>query len=253
VLNEFSGRRASIVTSIAMFYDLDSPLDFMRQIERILADDGVWAMEQSYLPAMLRTTGYDTICHEHLEYYAVHQIAWMARRAGLKIIQVEENTVNGGSFAVLLAKEGSSYHAAEIGEWLSRERNLTEPAIYERFERQVEGHRKDLLRFLDEARKRGDVVLGYGASTKGNVILQYCGLTARDIPCIGEVNSDKFGAFTPGTRIPIVPEAEVKARRPAYLLVLPWHFRAFIEKKEADYVRSGGRLAFPLPTLETVP
>lgn len=252
-LKKFSGRKAKIVTSIAMFYDLEAPLDFMRQIEKILDDHGVWVLEQSYLPAMLRSTSYDTICHEHLEYYGLRQIDWMARRAGLKIIRVEENDVNGGSFSVMLAKEAAAYKTAGVGEWLKRERKLSGPEPYERFRERIEKHRYGLLRFLAKARNRGEAILGYGASTKGNVILQYCGLTPRDIPCIGEVNSDKFGSFTPGTRIPIVPESSVKAARPDYLLVLPWHFRDFIVKKEAAYIRAGGRFLFPLPAIETVP
>ena len=123
VRRRFPGKKAKVVTSIAMFYDLDAPLEFMKQIAGILHEDGVWVMEQSYLPAMLRTTSYDTVCHEHLEYYGVRQIDWMARRAGLKITAVEENEVNGGSFSVTLAKENGPYKTAGVGAWLRKEKN----------------------------------------------------------------------------------------------------------------------------------
>lgn len=252
VRGRFPGKKAKVVTSIAMFYDLDAPLEFMRQIAGILHEDGVWVMEQSYLPAMLRTTSYDTICHEHLEYYGVRQIDWMARRAGLKIVAVEENSVNGGSFSVTLAKENGAYKTAGVGRWLKKEERLSGEGPYKQFRERIERHKKGLLRFLALAKKRGETVYGYGASTKGNVMLQYCGLTAADIPCIGEVNPDKFGCYTPGTRIPIVPESQAKARRPDYLLVLPWHFRDFILKKEAATLKAGGRFLFPLPKLEVV-
>jgi NDP-4-keto-2,6-dideoxyhexose 3-C-methyltransferase len=245
-------KKAKIVTSIAMFYDLDAPLDFMREIASILEDDGVWMLEQSYLPAMLESTAYDTVCHEHLEYYSLGQIEWMAERAGLRIIDVEVNDVNGGSFCIMLAKRGSSRkpNAARINALSRSEAALSRSSTYKAFKRAVFEHRAQLIRFLKKAKAEGKVVLGYGASTKGNVILQFCGLTPRDIPCIGEVNRDKFGCFTPGTLIPIVPEAEARARRPDYLMVLPWHFKKFIVAKEAAYRKSGGKLFFPLPKLE---
>jgi NDP-4-keto-2,6-dideoxyhexose 3-C-methyltransferase len=123
---------------------------------------------------------------------------------------------------------------------------------YRAFAARVAEHRGALRRFLRDARAAGRTICGYGASTKGNVVLQYCGVTADDLPCIAEVNEDKFGAFTPGTRIPIVPEAEVRARRPDYLLVLPWHFRDVIVERERAYLEAGGRLVFPLPAIEVV-
>lgn len=250
------GLKARIVTSIAMFYDLADPMDFVRQVADVLADDGVWVFEQSYMPAMLETGSYDTICHEHIEYYALEQIRWMTERAGLKILDVELNAVNGGSFSVTVAKARSP-HAADdqaVNRILDSERaaGLHGMAPYRTFSERAARHREELPKLLRKIRADGKSVLGYGASTKGNVILQYCGVSAADLPCIAEVNEDKFGAQTPGTGIPIVSEREAKAMKPDYLLVLPWHFRDNIVRREESYLASGGRLIFPLPSIEII-
>lgn len=250
------GRRAKIVTSIAMFYDLEDPMDFVRQVADVLADDGIWVFEQSYMPAMLETGSYDTICHEHIEYYALEQIRWMTGRAGLKILDVELNAVNGGSFSVTVAKERSSHAADEraVGRILDAERaaGLHGMAPYRTFSERAARHKQELLELLRTIRADGKTVLGYGASTKGNVILQYCGISAADLLYIAEVNEDKYGAQTPGTGIPIVSEREARAMKPDYLLVLPWHFRDNIVRREESYLASGGKLIFPLPLIEIV-
>ncbi len=249
-------RHAKIVTSIAMFYDLEDPIDFMRKIEGVLADDGVWHFEQSYMPEMLRVNAYDTICHEHLEYYGLRQIQWMARRAGLKILDVEINDINGGSFAVTVAKESSSHapNNAAIETILAEEKRLGLHTLvpYEQFAERVFAHRDALKDTLQRIRAEGKTIFGYGASTKGNVILQFCGLTVDDLPCIAEVNHDKFGCFTPGTNIPIVSESEARAKKPDYFLVLPWHFKRNLIEREAEFLRQGGRMLFPLPEIEVV-
>ena len=252
----FPGRRAKVVTSIAMFYDLERPMDFVRDIVRILDDDGVWVFEQSYLPLMLDTNSYDTVCHEHLEYYALKQIQYLTDRAGLKIVDVEINDVNGGSFSVTAAKQGSRYPAAEkmVAQMLEQERarGLGSVGTYERFSRNISDHRQKLLALLHDLKQKGKKVLGYGASTKGNVLIQYCGLSADLVPLIAEVNQDKFGAFTPGSRIPIVSEAEARSLKPDYFLVFPWHFRVGIVQREQEFLHGGGRLIFPLPSLDVI-
>ncbi len=249
-------RRAKIITSIAMFYDLEDPVDFMRKIETVLADDGVWHFEQSYMPEMLRVNAYDTICHEHLEYYGLVQIDWMAKRAGLKILNVEVNDINGGSFAVTVAKESSTHQAdvAAIESILAEERRLGLHTLvpYKQFAERVFAHRDALLDTLRRIKAEGKTVFGYGASTKGNVILQFCGLGPDDLPCVAEVNVDKFGAFTPGSKIPIVSEAEAHDRKPDYFLVLPWHFKQNLIDRESAYIGRGGRMLFPLPEIEVV-
>jgi NDP-4-keto-2,6-dideoxyhexose 3-C-methyltransferase len=253
---EFESRKAKVVTSVAMFYDLEDPLAFMGQVHDILADDGVWVFEQSYLPTMLDTNSYDTICHEHLEYYSLKQIDFMAHLAGLKLLNVEPNAANGGSFRVTAAKRSSTLK--ENQETIARFRveesvqRLESTATYESFCQRVLRHRDQLIELLDDTTKRGERVLGYGASTKGNVLLQFCNITPKQLPCIAEVNPDKFGCFTPNTGIPIVSEQEAKRMNPDALLVLPWHFRSFIVRREADFLASGHRLIFPLPAIDTV-
>lgn len=250
------GRQARIVTSIAMFYDLEAPLEFMREIAQILAPDGIWHFEQSYLPLMLSQNAYDTICHEHREYYALRQIQWMVERAGLKIIDVATNAVNGGSFAVTVARKDSPLRENKaVVESLLREEDadgLHLLSRYAEFARCVFSHRDQLLALLAGIRKEGKRVLGYGASTKGNVILQFCAITAEALPSIAEVNLDKVGAFTPGTLIPIISEAEARALKPDYLLVLPWHFKQNLLEREAAFLQAGGKMIFPLPRIEVV-
>ena len=249
-------QRAKVVTSIAMFYDLESPTDFMGEIKEILADDGMWVLEQSYMPRMLENTSYDTICHEHIEYYALGQIKWMADKVGFKIIDVELNDTNGASFCVTLAKDNSPYRAntTVVNKILKEEemRGLNNKKIYSLFEKNVKKHKKELRKFLDSMHKRNKKILGYGASTKGNVILQYCNIDKNDIPFIGDVNEYKFGRFTPGTRIPIISEADAKAMNPDYFMVLPWHFKKNTIEREKEYLKKGGKLFFPLPKLEIV-
>ena len=252
----FGSRKAKIVTSIAMFYDLDRPLDFMRQVASILDDQGVWHFEQSYLPSMLAAGSYDTACHEHLEYYGLRQIKYMTDRAGLTILDVKLNDVNGGSFAVTAAKSGAGYatNAAELELLLRREEKLGLDGLapYRAFQQAAWTHRAELRDLLQTLAAGGRLVIGYGASTKGNVLLQYCGITRQLLPCIAEVNAGKFGCFTPGSEIPIVSESEALAMRPDYLLVLPWHFRRGICERESAYLDGGGKLIFPLPRIEIV-
>ncbi len=252
----FGDAKAKIVTSIAMFYDLEDPAGFVEQIARVLHDEGVWHFEQSYLPTMLERNAYDTVCHEHLEYYGLRQIEWMLSRSGLRLLDVELNDINGGSFAVTVGKDGSSHtsNAAAIERVRAAEKlaDLDILAPYQAFEKRVFEHRTQLLTLLDRIAGEGATVFGYGASTKGNVILQFCGLTAARIPCVAEVNPGKFGCVTPGTHIPIVSEAEAHARCPDYLLVLPWHFRGNLIEREAEFLARGGRMIFPLPDIEVV-
>ncbi|MBI5692932.1 MAG: class I SAM-dependent methyltransferase [Verrucomicrobia bacterium] len=252
----YGDRKARIITSIAMFYDLEDPQGFADDVAAILADDGIWHLEQSYLPAMLETNSYDTACHEHLEYYALRQIEWIASRAGLRVIDVERNGVNGGSFAVTLAKTAgkisANQPAIEELRTLEMETGLDSAEPFSDFRTRIQRSRDELHGLLSRLQKEGKVVAGYGASTKGNVLLQFCSLGPREIPFIAEVNEDKFGCFTPGTGIPIISEAEANARAPDYYLVLPWHFREGIIRRELAFLKRGGRFIFPLPNVEVV-
>ena len=257
IQKHFGVQKMRVVTSISMFYDLELPLQFVMEIYEVLADDGVWVLEQSYMPTMLEVTAYDTICHEHLEYYGLKQIKWMADQVGLKIISVSLNDTNGGSFCLALAKKSASYPEAvnEMNSLFEKEEKmgLNTDAPYQAFTQRVIRHKQDLQDFFRRAREDGKKVLGYGASTKGNVILQYCGITSADLPYIAEVNADKFGCFTPGTHIPIISEADARALHPDYFFVLPWHFRKGIVEREQDFLNQGGKLVFPLPEIDWVP
>src|SRR5579883_1169937 len=252
----FPKQKAKIITSISMFYDLEAPLEFVEQVYSILAEDGTWHFEQSYLPRMLETNSYDTICHEHLEYYALRQIAWIAERSGFRVADVTLNDVNGGSFAVTAVKDGSpaAGHAPAVATMLASEAaaGLDTLAPYQAFAARALKNRDDLRALVRRLRAEGKRVFGLGASTKGNVTLQYCGFTEADLGCIAEVNEDKFGSFTPGTKIPICSEREAYAGKPDYLLVLPWHFRAGLVRGAAGFLKQGGKLIFPLPQIEIV-
>jgi hypothetical protein len=234
-----------------MFYDLESPVDFAREVADVLDPrDGIWVFEQSYMPLMLERNAYDTICHEHLEYYGLRQVMWIAERAGLKVVDVELNDVNGGSFSVVAAHRSSrlSDSARTVAALLAAEERaaLANLEPYETFHRRAQRSRDEIRAFVAAANEKGERVFGIGASTKGNVVLQYCGFSSSDIPAIGDVNPDKFGSVTPGTWIPIRDEKEVLAANPDYLLVLPWHFRDFFLTSRAF---KGRRLVFPLPEL----
>jgi len=249
-------KKAKVVTSIAMFYDLPQPLQTMQEIANVLDNEGVWVVEQSYMPDMITNISYDTICHEHLEFYALRQFKWMADRTGLKIIDIEFNKTNGASFCLTLAKKDSFHQEAteKINDVLKKEEKdgFNKLEIYENFKENAEKHRTDLKELLSTLKQQGKKVFGYGASTKGNVILQYCNLTTDDIPFIADVNEFKYGRFTPGTMIPIISEVESLKLKPDYYLVLPWHFKGNILEREKEYLKNGGKLLFPLPRIEIV-
>ena len=253
---KFPQDKAKIVTSIAMFYDLEQPLRFVRDIESVLADDGVWPFEQSYMPSMLRTHSYDTICHEHLEFYSFKVVKNMLEQCGMRVVDVQMNAVNGGSFAVTACKKCAPYRTnLPIIQWLlmqEEDMGLDTPRPYREFEERVFKHRRNLVRLIDSIIGDGKTIFGYGASTKGNVLLQFCGLTAKHLPCIADVNEQKFGCFTPGTHIPIVSEKEAHAMKPDYFLVLPWHFKHTILEREKEFLSLGGKFIFPLPEIEIV-
>ena len=245
----FPGQKAKVVTSFSMFYDLEDPMGFMQQVYDVLADDGIWVFEQSYMPTMLDTNSYDTVCHEHLEFYALRQIKWMADRVGFKILDVEFNDINGGSFSVTVAKaHGDLTIVPSIQKILDDEhsKGLNTLVPYQEFAERVVKTKRDLLDFTRTAHSENKTISVLGASTKGNVLLQYCDLTTNDVEFVGEVNPEKFGCYTPGTWIPIISEQELLAKKPDYLIVLPWHFRQFfISNKKL----SGINLVFPLPNL----
>jgi len=206
---------------------------------------------------MLRLNSYDTVCHEHLEYYSLGVIRKVLEQSGLKLIDVVMNAINGGSFAVTAARASNTSIKANqpVIDWLLEQEvrmGLNTPRPFRDFEERVFRHRDDLTRLIRTLVADGKKILGYGASTKGNVVLQFCGLTPADIPAIVEVNADKFGCVTPGSHIPIVSESEGKAIAPDYYLVLPWHFKDGIVRREKEFLSAGGRMIFPFPEIEII-
>jgi hypothetical protein len=254
--NNFPYKKAKIITSIAMFYDLEEPNQFVIDIFNCLEEDGVWHFEQSYLPSMLRTNSYDTICHEHLEFYSFKVVKNLLEKHNLRIIDVNLNSINGGSFAITACKVNSKYdsNTAIINWLLNQEENMQLNTIkpYDDFKERVFKHRNDLISLIQNLVKDGKKIFGYGASTKGNVLLQFCGFTAEQIPYIAEVNNEKFGSFTPGTLIPIISEEEARKMKPDYFLVMPWHFKDSILKREKEFIANGGKFIFPLPEIEII-
>lgn len=250
------GERAAIITSIAMFYDLPDPRKFVRAVAAALAPDGIWHFEQSYLPAMLRTGAYDTVVAEHLEYYSLAVVERLLVEAGLRVIDVEINGINGGSFAVTAAPLGSGRPVNEpVIRWMleeERRMGLQTRQIYEQFATRALEHRESLVSLMERLRADGRTIVGCGASTKGNCLLQFCGLDDDFIAAIGDVNVEKHGACTPGTGIPIVSEEEMRAMKPDYMLVPVWHFRAGIIQREAEFLSRGGKLIFPFPYVDIV-
>lgn len=254
--NEVSESRARVVTSIAMFYDLEDPVGFARDIGEVLADDGLWYFEQSYMPWMLRTGAYDTICHEHLEYYSLTTIKEILDRAGLALIDAATNAVNGGSISVTAARRTADTPEPSVyARWLLAQEaadRVHSPESWVEFRQKVLSRQADLLSLLTQLTDSGATVMALGASTKGNVLMMTTPVGPDLVPKVGDVNPYKYGRFLPGTGIPIVSEEEVLADRPDYLLILPWHFRETFMVSLDGFLASGGRLIFPLPDLEVV-
>ena len=246
------GESVAAVTSVAVIYDLPDPNHFIGDIYRVLSDEGIWVSEQSYLPRMLEQTAFDSICHEHIEYYTLAQLDALLIDNGMKIFDVSFNDMNGGSFRVYSCRESAPHERrASVDEALCKEAdlNLDTMAPYNSFADRVFKVADRLVRFLKREKSSGKIIYGYGASTKGNTLLQYCGIDSSLITAIADRNPSKRGARTPKTGIPIVLEEEARAARPDYFLVLPWHFRDEFIRREAEFLNEGGKFIFPLPKL----
>lgn len=246
--------KASMITSIAMFYDLEDPNIFVAGVARCLADNGVWVIQMSYLPLMLKQNAFDNICHEHLEYYALGSLNTLLSRHGLQVIDVELNDVNGGSFRVYVTHRNAAVQPFPGAADRVRELEAAEDAwalldvkTYRAFADRVETIKRRLVEFLKTETAEGNTVYVYGASTKGNTLLQYFHLDTSLIRAAAERNPDKWGKKTVGTLIPIVSEEEARAAEPAYFLVLPWHFLSEFVRRERAFLDRGGKFIVPLP------
>jgi hypothetical protein len=236
---------------------LDDPQFFVKGIAEILADDGVWILEQSDIGLMLDAKSFDTICHEHLEYYALRQLKILIVAQGLRIINVTYNDSNGGSIRLYIGHQDGPYPinqaALEKAEQNEKERRLDDFDTFACFRVAMEKMRDQITEFIRSEKTKGKIFHLYGASTKGNVLLQYCGIDASLIDAAAERNPDKWGKQTPGTKIPIISEEESRNCNVDYYLVLPWHFRNEFIEREKKFIAQGGKLIFPLPQFEVYP
>jgi hypothetical protein len=241
-----------VITSIAMFYDLEDPAAFVRDVADSLAEDGVWVMELHYLPLMLQQNAFDVIVHEHLEYYSLAVLERLFGEAGLEVVDAELNDINGGSIRLFISHAGRRQASADAEERLQAlrvsefEMALDSPAPYEEFARNVERVGRELKSLCESLVAEGKTIHIYGASTKGNTILQYAELDSRLIPYAADRNPDKWGSAT-RTGIPVISEEESREMHPDYYLVLPWHFLDEFVQRERDYLDAGGSFIIPLP------
>ena len=249
--------KAKVISSIAVFYDLPDPVRFAKEIAAVLVEDGVWVMEQSYLPILISSLSFDSICHEHLGYYCLKQIEWVAEKAGLRVFRVETNDMNGGSIRVFLCHRDGAYPAETANierlRKLETASKMDKPDTFRAFHKKILGLGEHLLAVLKAAKTDGKTIHIYGASTKGNVLLQLFGIDRSVVDAAAERNEWKFGHRTPGTNIPIISETESRAMKPDYYLVLPWHFRDEFIAREREFIEAGGKLIFPLPEVEIYP
>jgi C-methyltransferase-like protein/methyltransferase family protein/putative zinc binding protein len=258
-IERYADRKAKVVTSIAMFYDLERPRDFVADVAAVLARDGVWVMELHYLPAMLEMNSFDAIVHEHLEYYSLAVLERLFAEEGLEVVNAELNDINGGSIRLFIGRAGQLQRSAEHARNLSRlrirefELALDSAAPYEEFRRNSEKVRDDLSALLRKLKDEGKTVHVYGASTKGNTILQYAGIDSSLVSHAADRNPDKWGSETIATRIPIISEEDSRAMKPDYYLALPWHFLEEFLERESEFLERGGKFIVPLPEVRVVP
>ena len=246
-----------LITAIACVYDLEDPVGFMRAIRESLAPNGVFIFEQSYLPRMMSQLAYDTICHEHLEYYSLAVIERVCREAGLRVFAVELNDSNGGSIRCFAARMGTETVWPElpfVGQLRRREFELAldTPFPYGEFTKRMWQHKAKLSTLLMRLKAEDKRIHLYGASTKGNTLLQFCNIDSTIVNMAAERSPHKWGARTVGTNIPIVSEEHSRALKPDVYLVLPWHFRTEFLERERAMLDAGTQFIFPLPEIDVV-
>jgi hypothetical protein len=241
---------AKIVFSIAMFYDLPNPIQFCKNIKKLIGDDGIWVSEQSYCPFMLKSNSFDTICHEHLEYYTIESIKYIFKKVGLKIIDIKFNDINGGSFRIIASSAKSKLKEfKKLNFYEKREKILLKKYSFNKFIKNTKKIKRNLKYLLRKIRSQNKIVYGYGASTKGNVLLQHFNITDKLLPYIVEVNKFKFNRYTPLTKIKILDYNKISKKLPDFFLVLPWHFKENILKKDMHILKKGVKYIFPLPSI----
>ena len=263
--SKFGNLKAKVITTIAMFYDLEEPKKFVNDIVKVLDDNGVWVLQLSYTPLMIEQLAFDNICHEHVYYYSLFNIKKMFKECGIDIIDVQLNDTNGGSFRIYCMKENSDktkfgtqpYRDIckfRINSLLQYEENLKLDSVntWVDFYNRINELKEKTVSFIKSEKEKGKKIWGYGASTKGNTLLQYFGLDHTLIDGIAERSSYKFGLKTVGTNIPIYSEQEMRNQKPDYLLVLPWHFIDEFIEREIEFLQNGGKFIVPCPKFEII-
>ena len=247
------GRKAKVVTSIAMFYDLEDPNRFVDDVRSVLAEDGVWINQFNYLGTMLERNAFDAVSHEHLEYYSLSSLEYLLSRHGLEVFDLSLNELNGGSIRAYIAHSGRFPVREGVAKLRDSEANLRTFKPYRQFVERIEDIRKRINTFIEGEHKAGKKIYVYGASTRGNTQLQYFGLDNRLITAAAERNPMKWGKKMVGTNVPIVSEEDARKAKPDYFLVLPWAFIKEFTAREKEFLERGGRFIVPLSEFRLVP
>ena len=263
--SKFGSHKAKIVTSIAMFYDLENPESFIDDVNKILDDDGLWVLQLSYTPLMIKQMAFDNICHEHIYYYSLFNINVLLESRGFKIVDCQLNDINGGSFRIYVMKSSSdiakfstqpnrdvcNFRVRSILEY-EKTLKLDSEETWINFFKDINELKDKTVKFIKDEKEKGKIIWGYGASTKGNTLLQYFGLDNTLIDGIAERSFYKWGLNTVGTNIPIYSEDDMRKANPDYLLVLPWHFINEFKDRESDFLKRGGKFIVPCPKFEII-
>lgn len=247
-------KKANIITAISCFYDIDNPNKFLHDITKILDEDGIFIIQQNYLKLMLEQNAFDNVVHEHLEYYSLTSLQNLLKKHNLEVFDVEVNNINGGSFRTYICFNGKRPISRSVNNLLRVEHklNFSKKTIYEEFAKRVRHNKNILKKFIKQEIKKGKKIYVYGASTRGNTLLQYFDLNKKLIPYAVERNPEKWGKIIASVGIPIIPEEQARKEMPDYMLVLPWFFKEEFLKRETEYLKKGGHFIFPLPRFEIV-
>ena len=241
-----------IITALSVFYDLEKPNDFLSGIEKLLDINGVALIEIADLYSILKNNMFDTICHEHLEYYSTQVLCDMFKNNNLKLIDIKENNINGASKQYYITKKNSRYRVniKKIIKVLNNEKKfkMDKTETFLKFKKRIDSIKKKTIEKLNLIKKQKKIIHGYGASTKGNVLLQYFKIGKNYLDYIAERNSKKFNYYTPGTKIKIISELKSRNLKPDYYFVLPWHFKKEIIQREKEIISKGTKFIFPLPS-----
>jgi len=246
-------KKFKIITALSVFYDLLQPNKFLNDVNEILDDKGIFLLEFADLASIIKFNMFDTFCHEHLEYYSLKVISKMCIKNNLRIFDIKTNSINGGSIQLFICKHNAIYknNTTSINRIVAFEKKLKldKKETYIKFFKKINKIRKQTFNFIQKAKNNNKTIHCYGASTKGNVLLQYFKLNNKMISYAAERNPKKYNLYTPGSRIQIISESRSRKMLPDYYLVLPWHFKKEILEREKKTIKNGSKFIFPLPQL----